>query len=146
MKWISVLSPVLWLSITGCCTPWAEPQPNHPDDVKGWQSYKRGTLKVLGEFVLTEGQSVKSDSLGLEVIKLSPLKTCLGRFEEPPRKTVTLRIFRPTDNFTLCKATIGEGSGLLPCKGGEELPNVSVNGINTKERWVYLDLSETSDE
>jgi hypothetical protein len=146
MNRFHVLTLVLLLSIAGCCAPWDEPQPSRPAEVKGWQSYKQGALRVLGEFVLYEGQSVQSDSLGIEILKISPLKTCLARFAEPPRKTVTLRIYRPTDKVTPCEATMGESSGLLPCERGEELASVSINGINTKERWVSLALTETAEK
>ena len=133
MKGVLLLAQLLAVcSVSACCVPWEQPQPTKPVG-KGWQSYRTGTLKVLGEFVLSEGQSTESDSLGVEVLKISPLVECLGRFEEPPRKRVTLRFYRPADKTTLCEATIGEVSGLLPCENGHELPSVSINGINTKE-------------
>jgi hypothetical protein len=147
MKCLLLLAQLLSVcSVSGCCTPWEQPQPTRPGVTKGWQPYKNGTLKVLGEFVLSEGQSTESDSLGVEILKISPLVECLGRFEESPKKRVTLRLYRPADKTTLCEATIGEVSGLLPCKNGHELPSVSVNGINTRERWVSFGLAQTVDE
>jgi hypothetical protein len=99
---------------------------------------------VLGEFVLEEGRSTESDRLGIEVVKISPMVTCLGHLEEPPRKKVTLKIYRPSDKEVLCEATTGEDSGDLQCANGHQLPSFSINGINTKERWVFLSLGETA--
>jgi hypothetical protein len=99
---------------------------------------------VLGEFVLEEGHATESDRYGIEVVKISPMVTCLGHLEEPPRKKVTLKNYRQSDKKVLCEATTGEDSGDLQCANGHQLPSFSINGINTKERWVYFSLGETA--
>jgi hypothetical protein len=98
---------------------------------------------VLGEFVLEEGRFTESDRFGIEVIKIGPMVTCLRPLEEPSRKNVTLKIYRPSDKEVLCEATAEEGSGDLQCANGHQLPSFSINSINTKERWVFLSLGET---
>ena len=130
---------------SGCCKEWQQPQPKSPESTHGWESKRKGTVIMLGEFVLNEGQSTQSESIGVQVVKISPLITCLGPLEEPPRKRVTLRVYDPRSaNKVLCETTIGEDSGSLPCATGNSLPSVSINGINTKDRWVHLSLNSTA--
>lgn len=141
-KFLLTFSPI-WL-LQGCCIPWQQPQPACPSSVRGWHTSNESTVRVLGEFILDEGQATesKSESLGIQVLKISPLITCLGQFSEPPRKEVRLRIYRPKGGQTICETTTSEGSGSLRC-GSSQLPTMSVNGINTKERWVWFSLAET---
>lgn len=145
MRILIVFANLLMLcSLIGCCRPWQDKQPPRPENVQGWTPYRVGTVRVIGEFVLREGEHTESDSLGVEIVNISPLITCLGPIQEPPRKSVTLKLYKPADKMVLCQATLGEDSGTLPCPNGSSLPSVSVNGINTKERWVTLSLNETA--
>src|SRR5438093_1040211 len=98
-------------SLASCCRPWQDRQPMRPETVHGWKSYKIGTVRVVGEFVLREGEHTESDSLGVEIVKISPFVTCLGPLQEPPKKSVTLRIYKPADKTILCQASAGEDSG-----------------------------------
>jgi hypothetical protein len=134
---IAVLSLILQ---KGCCRSWEQPQPSRPKSVREWNSYKTGTVRIIGEFVLTEGQSTASESLAVEVIKISPLITCLAPSSEPPRKEVTLKLYSPLDKQTLCETTVGEGGGMLRCPNRASLPSISVNGINTKEYKVHPNI------
>ena len=132
------------LFLAGCCRPWEQPQPTRPVSVRGWNPNQTGTVRTIGEFVLEEGQSTQSETLGIQIVKISPLVSCLGPLAEPPRKEMTIRIYRPGDGRTLCETVESEGSGILHCGKDLKLPSKSVNGINTKERWVWISLTETA--
>ncbi len=143
MRFFGLFNRLIIACLLGsCCQRWQQPQPIRPDTVRGWNALKIGTLRGIGEFVLKEGESTESDTLGLQIVKISPLITCLGPLKEPPQKKVTIKLYNPSDKSIFCETTINEGSGLSPCPNRIELPFVSVNRINTRERWVLVSLDE----
>jgi hypothetical protein len=131
------------LTTAGCCRPWQEPQPTRPSNAVGWKRSRDGTVQVLGQFVLNKGETTVGDRLGITVTNISPLINCLTPMQEPPAKEVTLKFFNPSNQQILCETTVREGGGTLQCGKPTNLPTISVNGINTRDGWIWFDLRTT---
>ena len=138
-----ILSISLLLLTVGCCLPWEQPQQRHPGAVPGWERSRIHTVQILGTFVLKKGESTESAKLGVEVVEISPLVTCLRMFQEPPMRAAVLRFYDPAGRRVLCETSVREGGGGLQCGNGAHLPGIYVNAINTKEGWVWFDLRTT---
>jgi hypothetical protein len=134
---------VLMLAAGGCCQSWQQPQPTRPSRVDGWKRMKDGTVQILGQFLLHKGETTTGNKLGVTVTDITPQITCLTPLQEPPMKEFTLRFFNPSNQQVLCETTVREGGGRLQCGKPTNLPTISVNGINTRDGWVWFDLRTT---
>jgi len=139
-----VLVIVHLIFLSGCCESYEQPQPARPKQVSGWKdSYFNGVHSVT-ELLLREGESIEGDRIGVKVISISPLEKCVKTFSEPKTPGAVLRIYRVADQQVLFEGTVMGGAMSLqgsPLSGPEfDLSVLFVDGIDTKERWVWFDL------
>ncbi len=128
----------------GCCEPYEAPQPDRPKQVSGWKDSYFGGVHSVAELLLREGESSEGDRIGIKVVSISQLQKCVKTFSEPKTPEAVLRIYRVGDQQVLFEGTVMGGAASLrgsPLSGPEfDLSVLFVDGINTKERWVWLDL------
>ncbi len=142
---VSTLAFVVHLIfLGGCCERYEQPRPSRPKQVSGWTDSDFGGVHSVAELLLKEGESSENDKIGIEVVSISQLETCVKTFSEPKTPEAVVRIYRVADRQVLFESSIRAGAEKLERSvlSGPEF-GVSVlfiDGINTKERWVWLDL------
>lgn len=130
----------------GCCSPQERTQPARPAKVAGWKDVSVNGAHSIGEFVLGQGESTDNGELGVKVVDIIPPKACSEGYAAMPK--VMLSFYRPSDGKVLCDEAIfteggtsmGNGPPYPHCKPDVGLSAISVNAINTQDKWVWFDL------
>lgn len=128
---------------SGCyCHP-SKPQPNHPGQVRGWESYQTSSITILGEFVLKKGESTNNGKIGIMIVDITPPKACANPNEWLGSPKVTYRFYNISDNHTFCETTTLDGGGGMGSECADRVPGVTAvytYAINTKDNWVHFDI------
>lgn len=145
MRTLALVSGILILSSGFCWSSQEREQPVAPKKVSGWKDTYSSGVHSIGELYLHKGTSSDNGNLGVEVIDVVKPQAGAEGYAGMPK--VILRFYRAADKRTLCEATfteggtsIGDGPPYPHCKPDLGLSAVSVNAINTKENWVWIDL------
>jgi len=113
--------------------------------VSGWKDTYSSGVHSIGELYLHKGTSSDNGNLGVEVIDVVKPQAGAEGYAGMPK--VILRFYRAADKRTLCEATfteggtsIGTGHPTLTVSRILVYLAISVNAINTKDNWVWIDL------
>ena len=129
---------------SGCCQLFSkeDPQPVRPNVTSSWRERTDFGVTSIGFFVMNKGEAIDNGQLGVKVIDILP-KECRCMSCEPTYPTARIAFYRPSDNKLLCEGEFG-GSAILEvmarCDPSIGARSISVNAINTKEKWVSFDL------
>lgn len=132
----------LALSSMGCTTYRQENLPARPEQVRAWKEKVFDGVHSMAELVLDAGKSSESSELGVEVVSISPYETSGGIFDHPTGPTAVLRFYRVSDRRVVLERSMSTGGANLVESPLSEfgINGIYINGINTKERWVWFDL------
>jgi hypothetical protein len=141
-----VLVIVHLIFLSGCCEPYEQPQPARPKQVSGWKDSPFSGVHSVAELILKEEESSENGRIGVKVVSISQPEKCVKTFSEPKTPEAVVRIYRVVDQQVLFEGTVSGGAKSL---AGSPLSNpefgisvLFIDGINTKERWVWFDLRE----
>ena len=116
-----------------------------PSSVAGWKTFERDGAVIKGNFVLREGEEVNDGKVTIKLLHIDDGCRLLSE-PEPPR--AKLQFSRVTDGTVLCTQAFNTGqSGLgrpTLCASQVEWGYISLN-INTKDKWIVLELLEFAD-
>jgi hypothetical protein len=128
-----------------CCSPQEREQPHPPEKVAGWKDSYSGGVHSVGELFLRKGDSSDNGKIGVKVIDVVVPQPGSEGYASMPK--VVLQFYKPSDKQVLCEATFTEGGTFMGagppyphCKPEVGLAAISVNAINTKDKWVWFDL------
>jgi hypothetical protein len=140
----TLLLLVLALAFSGCCKLHQPPQPERPKAIRGWKNVQVYNFQSVGELLLKESESSDNGELGVTIIKITPENPCAEPGSYASMAKVTIRFYRPVDGETLCEPTFTSGGFVMGqppyCDSKVGLETISIEGINTKEKWVWFDL------
>lgn len=141
-----VLLAVLLSQVGGCCTPQEQAQPTRPEQVRGWKEDFSSGVHSVADLVLSEGESIDNGKIGIKVVSISKHITCVKPYSEPIIPETVLRFYSVSDQQVLLETSFRMGGANLarfPISNATyNIGTVYINAINTKDRWVWLDLRE----
>jgi hypothetical protein len=120
-------------------------RPERVENPSGWEPYRvGGGITVVGEFVLKKGESTDNGKLGVKVLDITPgppSPPYVTNIESDGSKAV-LRFYNATDQSVICDFTdeassTGSDTRYI-CGGKLPFSNLRVEGIDSKEGWVYF--------
>lgn len=129
---------------SGCCQLFfqEDKQPLRPNVNSSWRERTDFGVTSIGFFVMNKGEAIDNGQLGVKVIDIIP-KECRCVSCEPTYPKARIAFYRPSDNKILCEGEF-QGSASLEVMAGCDptmgARSISVNAINTKEKWVSFDL------
>jgi hypothetical protein len=145
MRAAILMAGVLIFSSSYCSSAQERKQTTAPKKVAGWKETYSGGVHSVGELLLKKGESSDNGKLGVEVVDIETPPADAEGYAGLPK--VVLRFYDPADKRTLCEATFTEGGTVMGsgppyphCKPDVGLSALSINSINTKDNWVWLDL------
>ena len=130
---------------SGCCQLFSkeDKQPNRPSVTSSWSERTDFGVRSIGFFVMNKGESIDNGQLGVKVIDVLP-KECKCMSCEPTYPRVRIAFYRPSDNKVLCEDDFFQGSSSFDirpkCDPTMGISVISINAINTKEKWASFDL------
>jgi hypothetical protein len=139
------LTPIFLVISIGFCSTQEREQPSPPKRVQEWKDTYSGGVHSIGELLLHKGESSDNGKIGVKVLDIMTPQPGSEGYASMPK--VVLQFYRPTDKQILCEATFTEGGTSMGngppyphCEPDVGLSAISVNGINTKDGWVWFDL------
>ena len=132
--------------LTACCREEVI-QPNRPTDVRGWKESTSGTVNYICSLVLNEGESSDNGKIGVKVITIIPPDLCAERDSFLGTARAKLKFFSPSDGQVVCEVTVLDRANAdlessSYCGPNQMLKVISVNAINTKEKWIAFSLTD----
>jgi hypothetical protein len=136
------------LLLTGGCCQEVDFTPERPAKVRGWARYEQNGTLVVGEFLLKEGESVDNGLIGVELTKVRAPQKCNEPFAENlviPH--ASLRFFDVKSKQTILETLARQGATerLINSDFPAEkygVGSVLVREINTREKWVWFELTK----
>lgn len=140
---ISCLAVSLYPSY-GCCHS-SSTQPSRPTDIGWWKGNSVEVGKAICYLILNEGESSQNKELGVKVLQVISPDQCAepNTFSGKPR--VELSIHKIIDDQEICRITVLAGgyTSLQSdsfCGKNDLFSGITVNKINTKDKWVEFSL------
>jgi hypothetical protein len=135
------------VSIVGCCKSQTRVEPSFPQKVYGWVERQDRGLRILGDFVLSKGESTDNGKIRVVVTDIIPNDPCAepGTFQYQAR--AKMQFLSLVDGKVLCEDTFAEkgGASLVGEICGSSLSQygmaaIYVISINVKDGWVFFEL------
>jgi hypothetical protein len=134
----------LFYGMASCCMlPQKRPQPNPPDNVRGWKEVEFSGVHSVAELLLKKGGASDNGSIGVEVLDIIPPDRCAETNSYLGRARAVLKFYRPSDRMKLCEATFIQGGSRLDsptCDRDLGMAVIYINAINADEGWLWFDL------
>lgn len=130
----------------GCCTATSRVEPKPPSATLGWKLMEERGVRISGKFLLHRNEATSNGKIQLKVLDISPGDPCAEDASHLNNPNTKLQFVRLLDGQVLCEHRFYEGeSGSLKC--GQDLSQfnvlgLSVNAINLKEDWVFVEVLE----
>lgn len=135
-------SLLLCFLTSGCCQLFSkeDKQPVRPSVTSTWTERTDFGVTSIGFFVMNKGEAIDNGQLGVRVVDVLP-KQCECMSCEPTSARARIQFYRPSDNKVLCEGTFFAASTSLDkCDPAIGIRYIAINGINSREKWVYFDL------
>ncbi len=142
-----LVSVMLSLLTSSCCSNDPRSEPAYPQSVSGWKERDERGLRILGDFVLKKGETTDNGKIQVKVISLILPDSCAetGSFQRQARARI--QFVRLSDNKVLYDDIFVERGtrALSTVKDNVNLDEFGISviyiyDINFKEGWVYFEL------
>ena len=141
--WFTIIFILLALDL-GCGCVRDDLTPSRPPSVRGWKSVREGGVNFTAEFLLTVGEKVQNDKVGIELVKINPPEKCYGYLAEWKPAEVVMKFYRIPDGELLMERAFRMGNTLFNNDPISDDPfniaGISIAYVNTKEGWVFFNL------